>query len=91
MTVLKLINNSEFREEKNLCFVNTSLQLLYSIKDVRDFFKDKVYKTDLAERLPVSDEISRIFKTEGKCSTSAAELRRLVGHFHGRLDVCDGS
>ena len=88
MTVLKLINNSEFREEKNLCFVNTSLQLLYSIKDVRDFFKDKVYKTNLAERLPVSDEISRIFKTEGKCRTSAAELRRLIGQYHRREDIC---
>ena len=91
MTVLKLINNSEFREEKNLCFVNTSLQLLYSIKDVRDFFKDKVYQTDLAERLPVSDEISRIFKTEGKCRTSAAELRRLIGQYHRREDICNGS
>ena len=91
MAVLKLVNNSGFREEKNLCFVNTSLQLLYSIQEVRDFFKDKVYKTDLAKRLPVSDEISRIFKTEGKCRTSAAELRRIIGQYHRREDICNGS
>ena len=72
MAVLKLINNSGLREENNLCFVNTSLQLLYSIPEIRDFFKNKAYKTDLTARLPLSDEISRIFKTEGRYKTSAA-------------------
>ena len=91
MAVLKLINNSGFSQEKNLCFVNTSLQLLYSIPEVRDFFKDKAYKTDLKARLPTADEISRIFRTEGRCKTSAAELRRLTGQYHGREDICNGS
>ena len=89
--VLKLINNTGCKDEKNLCFVNTSLQLLYSIPEVRHFFKDRIYRTGYKGRLPVSDEIFRIFKAEGQSRTTASELRRLVGHFHGRLDVCDGS
>ena len=91
MAVLKLINNSGLKEEKNLCFVNTSLQLLYSIPEIRDSFNDKAYKTDLTARLPISDEISRIFKTKGRCKTSAAELRRLTGQYHRRVDICNGS
>ena len=74
MAVLKLINNTGQRDEKNLCFVNTSLQLLYSISEVRDFFQEKVYRKNYKERLPISDEVSRIFKTEGQFRTSAAEL-----------------
>ena len=89
--VLKLMNNTGCKEEKNLCFVNISLQLLYSIPEVRHFFKDRIYRADYKGRLPVSDEIFRIFKTEGQFRTTASELRRLVGHIHGRLDICDGS
>ena len=62
--VLKLMNNTGYKDEKNLCFVNTSLQLLYSIPEVRDFFKGRKYRTEYKGRLPVSDEIYRIFKTE---------------------------
>ena len=91
MAVLKLINNTGQRDEKNLCFVNTSLQLLYSISEVRDFFQEKVYRKNYKERLPISDEVSRIFKTEGQFRTSAAELRRLVGHYHRRGDICNGN
>ena len=79
--VLKLINNTGCKDEKNLCFVNTSLQLLYSIPEVRHFFKDRIYRTGYKGRLPVSDEIFRIFKAEGQSRTTASELRRLVGHF----------
>ena len=82
MSVLKLVNDTGLIAEKNLCFVNASIQLLYSIPDVRDFFKKKEYRLDFPERLPVCDELSRIFKTEGMFVTSAAELRRLTGQFH---------
>ena len=65
MAVLKLINNSDHREEKNLCFVNASLQLLYSITEIRDFYKNEVYRDNPAQRFPASDELSRIFRTAG--------------------------
>ena len=90
MTGLKLVNNTGLRSEKNLCFVNSTLQLLHSIPDVREFFKTKEYRKDHAEHLLVCDEISRIFQTEGLCRTSAAELRRLTGQHYGREDICDG-
>ena len=90
MTVLKLVNNTGLKAEKNLCFVNATLQLLYSIPDVRIFFKKKEYRQNHAEGLPVCDEISRIFKSDGKFRTSAAELRRLTGQYYRRVDICDG-
>ena len=91
MPVLKLVNNTGNREEKNLCFVNASIQLLYSIPEVREFFTKREYRISSGERLPYSDEISRIFRTGGEFTTSAAELRRLVGHHHRRIDLCNGS
>ena len=91
MTVLKLVNNTSYEAEKNLCFVNASLQLLYSIPGVRHFFQKKEYRLNYTERLAVSDEISRIFKTEGRFRTSAAELRRLTGQYHRRVDLTNGS
>ena len=91
MSVLKLINNTGHREEKNLCFVNASLQLLHSIPEVREFFTHRVYRISSKEKLPISDEISRIFRTDGEFKTSAAELRRLVGQYHRRIDICNGS
>ena len=89
MVVLKLINNSGHSEEKNLCFVNASLQLLYSIPDVRNFFKDRAYRTDTPLRFPISDELSRIFRTAGQFRTSAAEIRRLTAQYHRRPDICN--
>ena len=90
MTALKLVNNTGLKAEKNLCFVNSTLQLRYSILDWRDFFEQKEYIQNQAERLPVFDEISRIFKSEGKFRTSATELRRLTGQYYRRVDICDG-
>ena len=91
MAVLKLVNNTGNKEEKNLCFVNASIQLLHCIPEVKDFFTQRVYKISSRERLPISDEISRIFRTEGVFRTSAAELRRLVGAHHRRVDICNGN
>ena len=79
------------RLKKNLCFVNASLQLLYSIPDVRDFFNEKEYRLNYEERLPVCDEICRIFRTEGKFRASAAELRRLTGLYQSREDISNGT
>ena len=91
MTVLKLVNNTGNKEERNLCFVNASIQLLHSIPEVNEFFTQRVYRISSKEKLPISDEISRIFRTGGEFRTSAAELRRLVGHHHRRIDISDGS
>ena len=66
MAALKLVNNTGFRSEKNLCYVNTELKLLYSIPDVKDFFVSKKYRENYQEKLPICDELSRMFKTQGR-------------------------
>ena len=90
MAALKLVNNTGLRSERNLCYVNTELQLLFSIPDVKDFFASKKYRENYPEKLPICDELSRIFKTQGQFQTTAAELRRLVGSLFNREDICDG-
>ena len=90
MTILKLVNNTGLRSERNLCYVNTELQLLFSIPDVKQYFISKKYRENYKVKLPICDEISRIFGTAGQIETSAAELRRLVGSLHDRRDLCDG-
>ena len=91
MTTLKLVNNTGLISERNLCYINTELQLLFSIPEVNEFFVSKKYRESCTQKLPICDEISRIFGTRGQFPTSAAELRRQVGRFHGRRDICDGA
>ena len=90
MSALKLVNNTGLESEKNLCFVNTELQLLYSIAHVKDFFSSKKYRGNFQTKLPLCDELSRIFNTGGRFQTTAAELRRLIGRFYRREDICNG-
>ena len=91
MAALKLVSNTGLNSEKNLCFVNTELQLLYSLPDVREFFCLQKYKENFYGKLNVCDEISRIFRTEGRIETTAAELRRSIGQFHKREDISNGA
>ena len=87
---MKLVNNTGLESEKNLCFVKTELQLMYSISDVKDFFALKQYRENCTEKLPLCDELSRIFLTAGRFNTTAAELRRIVGNLYRRDDICNG-
>ena len=91
MAPLKLVNNTGLRSEANLCYVNSSLQLLNIIPEIRDLFVAKQYKKNFSGRLPISDELSRIFCTDGKFLTSAAQLRFLVDTSSGRNHFCVGS
>ena len=93
MAGLRLINNPGLDTEKNLCFVNAALQLLYSLPEVRDFFVHQEYKTNQQEDadLTICNEVSRIFKSAGHFVASAATLRLLVGHGSGRTDISNGT
>ena len=93
MAGLRLINNPGLDTEKNLCFVNSALQLLYSLPEVRDFFVHQEYKTNQQEDadLTICNEVSRIFKSAGHFVASAATLRLLVGHGSGRTDISNGT
>ena len=85
---LKLLNNID-NDTRNLCFVNSAIQLLHSIPEVRNYFKHLEYS--LEYNMPVCMELKRIFKSEGGLIVSGAELRMLIGQSSGRLDMSDGS
>ena len=93
MLVLKLINNSGEESTKNLCFVNTSLQMLYSLPEVRSFFVNQHYKVnqDQSANFKICNEVSRIFKSAGQYSISASTLRLLIGCESQNEEICNGS
>ena len=88
-TVLKLVNNRKYKTDntRNLCFVNAAIQTFYRNPDFQTYFKHK----ENDDSQPICNEISRIFKSEGKSSVSTAKLRKLDGESSGRGDVSDGS
>ena len=87
MRSLKLLNRVLKGNCENLCYVNTTLNLLNSCKDFSYFIQQKVYlePDNLLQNFPVSEELSKIFT--GAVS-SATILRSLVAtksnkpHFH---------
>ena len=90
-TWIKLVNNTGLDSERNLCFVNTAIQLLHSIPSVKQFFKDKEYLPAGEEtKMPICDELSRLLRNEAK-TVSTAVLRYLVGQASRKLYLCDGS
>ena len=75
---IKLFNNTGLFTEKNICFINSSLQLLYALPEVRGYFAEKKYRTDPDQAFPICDQISAIFRSSG-ATTSAGSLRVEVG------------
>ena len=79
MSFFKLRNNTGFPAEKNICFLNASLQALHSLDFCRKFFVDREYALE-DFRFPICDEISRIFKfSSTQFVSSAGTLRSLIG------------
>ena len=86
---LKLANN--LRNDKdtwNLCFVNATVQTIYGITELRDYFKSLNYEDPV--NLPICREITRIFKSEGKSIESTSRLRKLVAESSGQVYLADG-
>ena len=75
--------------EKNICFINAVLQLLYSVSFIRNLVKKKAFKTNPDSLTPISDEISRIFNYQGDVTT-AGPLRKLLGTKKGLNYVMEG-
>ena len=89
-TPLKLLNN--IRDDKstwNLCFVNATIQTLYGITELRDYFKSLDYEDPVNQ--PICKEITRIFKSEGKSIESTSKLRKLIGESSGLSYMANGS
>ena len=91
--VLKLVNNTGFESEKNLCFVNSALQLLNCTPRVRTFFKMKEYRLPNEQNrvMQICDEVSRLFNWEGDMPASAAEVRHIVATVSGNDYLSNGS
>ena len=91
MAPLKLVNNTGLKSEANLCYVNSSLQLLNIIPEIKDLFVSTAYKKSKTKKLPISDELSRILSTDGRFLVSAAQLRFLAGTSSEKTYFNDGS
>ena len=80
MTSLRLSNRSINGKFENLCYVNSTLNLLHSNKDFASFFQDKKYlELDLDPvDFPISSELSKLFNPHDGGVKSASELRRLI-------------
>ena len=84
MVYLRLFNTTSKRHpkvsERNVCFVNSSLQLINSIPAVRRYFVDKQFRSDTKEahQFPISDQISELFRASPDIVSSAGEVRELV-------------
>ena len=68
-------NRTRLRKDQNLCFVNSTLQVLYRIQDVRELFQS-VDPPAFPDSWPLSKEVCKLFKSAGNYEVSAAELRR---------------
>ena len=80
MASLKLSNKLINGKYENLCYVNSTLNLLHSNKDFANFFQDKKYlelDQDPVD-FPLSSEISNLFNPHVGGVKSATELRRLI-------------
>jgi hypothetical protein len=76
MPPLLLSNNlTPLRKDKNLCFVNACLQVLFAIKEIKEFFQ-AVDPEPFPTSWPVSKELCRIFASDGNYEISAANFRR---------------
>ena len=82
-------NKTRLRKDQNLCFVNATLQVLYSIEDVREIFT-AADPTAFPPSWPLSKELSRIFHSAGTEEISASELRRILGSTSGRQYLASG-
>ena len=90
MLPLVLSNNTtRLRKDQNLCFVNATLQVLYSIEDVRDIFTADV-PSAFPSSWPISQEICRLFQSAGTHEISASVLRRIVGKISRKPYLSDG-
>ena len=91
MAPLKLKNNTGLLAEKNLCYVNSALQILHNIPEFKEFFANKRYKNQREEKLPICDELSRLFNVAENFLSSASVLWRLVSQSSKKEYLMNGS
>ena len=83
------LTNSHSDAETNICFVNSSIQLLCSIPFIREFFQLEMYSISPQRSYKLCSEMKRLFCRKG--SSSAAILRMLIGSKRGLFRFMDYS
>ena len=83
------LSNCNYGLEQNICFVNSTIQLLCSIPMVREYFQYQIYSTDPYRTYNISSEINQLFTRTG--IASSARLRMLIGRKRGLQRFMDGS
>ena len=80
MAPMKLKNEVVGGKIQNLCFVNTSVQMLASLPEFRQYFVERKYRdTDNNNRdFTVSDQLCDIFTSNGQIAVSCNNLRSSV-------------
>ena len=89
----RLVNNTGLHSEKNICFVNTALQLFHNIPTIREYFIQKNYQSSVrpSSNMPICNEISNLFNATYLTHTSAAKLRALVSQASKKVYLNNGS
>ena len=83
--MLRLYRRKIARRERNICYVNSVLQLLHAIPVIRRFFLDHQPDPREKQKLMLCDELHRIFLCANTGEpTSAANLRSIIGGWRGR-------
>ena len=90
---LRLINNSSLESERNICYVNSAVQLMFNIPRLTKMFEEREYRLKGEEdrTMKICDELSRLFNARGSAITSAAVLRQLVRIASHKQQFLDGS
>ena len=78
------LSNSGFGFERNICFVNSILQVMAAVPCIRDYFVKRSFKNGFQHEFPLCSEIVRIFEMAGsRMITSAGVLREIIGSMRG--------
>ena len=87
-----LCQNQSLYCEKNLCFVNLTVQLLDSINIFQDFFtsNDWINLSEKQTHGKILTELEFIFSSKRKVATSAGTLRHLVANAAENPEIGNG-
>ena len=83
------LSNINYGIERNICFVNSSIQLLWSIPLIREFFQYEMYSDFSEKNHRMCTEITKLFTRKEIQST--ATLRILLGSKRGLQRFLDGT
>ena len=78
------LNNSGFGNQRNICYVNSVLQLMAAVPIIRDYFVQRSFRHGNHRDYPLCSEIVRIFEMAGsRMIENAGELREMIGSMAG--------